>query len=63
MEPPVQETTENWQRKIDVIEESGIELSQWEAGFIDSLSVRLSDEQLLTFRQSKKLREICERVG
>ena len=62
MEPPVRMYPTEWEGKIQNIEESGIALSQWEAEFVDSLSKQISEGAVLTFRQSKKLREIHGRV-
>lgn len=40
----------------------GIELSQWEEEFVDSIEERLSDGESLTEAQGEKLEEIWNRV-
>ncbi len=52
-----------WDRQIDFITENGDGLlNDWEAGFIDSLSIRRAAEDDLTLKQSFKLKEIFKRL-
>jgi hypothetical protein len=49
--------------KIEFLFEYGYLLNDWEAGFLDSIEVRLAERtDELTFNQQKKLNEIYNRI-
>ena len=57
-----EETRNKWDEKINLCIEFQDYLSEWELGFIDSLSARRDDGLDLTHKQSKKLNEIFDKV-
>jgi len=58
------ETREKWDMQIEVLlTEYGSRLSLWESEFLDSIQMWRSNDRDLTFRQSKKLREIFNRLS
>jgi len=58
------EIREKWDMQIEVLlTEYGSRLSLWESEFLDSIQMWRSNDRDLTFRQSKKLREIFNRLS
>lgn len=57
------ETRQKWRKAVDyLMEYGGGYMDEWEAGFLDSISIRLSTGLDLTFKQSSKLCKIWHRV-
>ena len=51
-----------WPKWIERIEKDQEHLNQWELEFVDDVSEQISRGVDLTFKQSKKLREIVRRI-
>ncbi len=51
-----------WPKWIERIEKDQKHLNQWELEFVDDVSEQISRGVDLTFKQSKKLREIVRRI-
>ena len=60
------DTRKKWKEKIETIEEAYnygcIELTEWEARFLDSISIQVNDRDL-TMKQSLALNKIYERIS
>lgn len=57
------ETRQKWQKAVGYLMEYGDgHMDEWEANFLDSISIRLSVGLDLTFKQSSKLYKIWHRV-
>ena len=60
------ETREKWKNKLHAIElaieENNLEVNEWEEEFLDTISQLLSKNKDLSFKQSKCLNKICERL-
>jgi hypothetical protein len=58
-------TRQKWRYKLKTIEEANnygcIELSDWEIGFLDSISIQIADRDL-SMKQSLALNKIYEKV-
>ena len=61
-----EDTRKRWKEKLETIEEANnygcIELSEWEVGFLDSISVQIADKDL-SMKQSLALNKIYERLS
>ena len=59
------DTRKRWKDKIETIQEACdygcIELTDWEAGFLDSISVQVNSRDL-TMKQSLALNKIYEKI-
>lgn len=55
-------TADEIQSMVDDCEKRSEKLSEWEAGFIDSVSVQLGRGNSLTAKQDETLTKIWERV-
>ncbi len=58
-----QETRDRWNEIIQNCQNSCDELTDWESDFIDSISIQLSKEDDLTFKQSRSLYNIADKYG
>lgn len=60
------ETKNKWKRKTNAIIEAcdlgRIELNNWEEEFMDSISILVSEDMELSFKQSSTLNSIYERI-
>lgn len=60
------DTRKKWEEKIKTIEQACdygcIELTEWESGFLDSISVQVNDRDL-TMKQSLALNKIYGRIS
>jgi hypothetical protein len=58
-----EETHEKWHRAVACLLENGDPyLNEWEAEFLDSISIRLANNLDLTFKQSSILYKLWHRV-
>ena len=55
-------TRTKWDERIEFLLDNGERLTEWEAEFVDSLSIRRSGGRDLTFKQSKILNRIFHRI-
>lgn len=64
--PDLKTMLEKWNKKIETINEAVqwgfLDLTGWECTFIDSIMIRLSEEKELTWKQSKCLNAIFNRI-
>lgn len=58
--PISEETKRSWMFMVTYLKDNVRDLNDWEAGFVDSLDTRLSAGGELTWKQSRKLREVFE---
>jgi hypothetical protein len=64
-----EETRKKWKQKIETIigaNESGygvLELTEWEASFIDSIEQQICSGKDLSFKQSSILNKIYDRIS
>ena len=57
------DTRRKWSSRIRVLLTRQDELSDWELGFIESISDRRDNGEDLTFNQSLKLNQIFNKIG
>jgi hypothetical protein len=57
---------ERWNERLKIINEAieagYLNISEWEAGFIESIEKWLTDKKPLTWKQSKALNRIFEKI-
>lgn len=59
--PVTDELRARWREMLIFVEDYG-DLNEWEAEFVDNVSILLSGNKDLTFKQSCKLRQIFQKA-
>jgi hypothetical protein len=55
-------TRDRWRRRVDFLVEHQERLGEWESQFVDSMSIKVENDQTLTLRESRKLAEVYHRI-